>query len=40
MGIKVSKVKMPSTKDIDNAFNDAGKAIEKTAKDALKKLGL
>lgn len=32
--IKVPKVKMPSTKDIGNAFNDAGKAIEKTANDA------
>jgi hypothetical protein len=36
MGIKIKmpKVKMPSTKDIGNAFNDAGKAIEKTANDA------
>lgn len=37
MGIKMPKIKapkMPSTKDIGNAFNDAGKAIEKTATDA------
>jgi len=36
MGIKIKtpKVKMPSTKDINKAFNDAGKAIENTAKDA------
>jgi len=37
MGIKMPKIKapkMPSTKDIGNAFNDAGKAIEKTANDA------
>ena len=36
MGIKIKtpKVKMPSTKDINKAFNDAGKAIEDTAKDA------
>jgi hypothetical protein len=36
MGIKMPKIKapkMPSTKDIGNAFNDAGKAIEKTAND-------
>ena len=32
--IKMPKVKVPSTKDIGNAFNDAGKAIEKTANDA------
>ena len=30
------KVKMPSTKDINKAFNDAGKAVEKTANDATK----
>lgn len=37
MGIKMPKIKtpkMPSTKDIGKAFNDAGKAIEKTANDA------
>lgn len=37
MGIKMPKIKMPkmpSTKDINKAFNDAGKAIEKTADDA------
>lgn len=37
MGIKMPKVKapkMPSTKDIGKAFNDAGKVIEKTANDA------
>lgn len=31
---KVKKIKMPSTKDINKAFSDAGKAIEKTADDA------
>jgi hypothetical protein len=37
MGIKMPKIKapkMPSTKDIGKAFNDAGKAIENTANDA------
>lgn len=34
MGIKMPKVKMPKTKDINKAFNDAGKAITDTAKDA------
>ncbi len=37
MGIKMPKIKapkMPSTKDIGKACNDAGKAIEKTANDA------
>ena len=38
MGIKIKtpKVKMPSTKDINKAFNDAGKAIENTATAAYK----
>ncbi len=31
---KIKAPKMPSTKDINKAFNDAGKAIEKTANDA------
>jgi hypothetical protein len=36
MGIKMPKVKMPSTKDIGKAFNDAGKAITNTADTVVK----
>lgn len=36
MGIKMPKVKVPSTKDINKAVNDVGKTVEKTTNDAVK----